>query len=87
MLAENRLDSGRYRDLNIHIVGLYDHDADFGAASKINAEWAFLEYLFDRGRSAASEWLETNFDAIGKRSTVDIRRMFEGDGYEIGIKP
>ncbi len=82
MLAEERLDAERYRNLHVHIVGLHDEGDEISAPSKLNAEPAFLEHLFERGRNSATNWLEENFDAIGERSTVDIRRMFQGDGYE-----
>ena len=36
----------------------------------------FLTHLFEIGRKAAEEWLTKNYDCIGERSTVDIRRMF-----------
>ncbi|MGF1621209.1 MAG: patatin-like phospholipase family protein [Rhodomicrobiaceae bacterium] len=85
MLDEERLDAERYRNLHIHIVGLHNEGNEFGAPSKLNAEPAFLEHLFQLGRSAAANWLEENFDAIGERSTVDIRRMFQGDGYEPAV--
>jgi len=83
LLSEHRVDSEHYRDMNVHIIAMHENeDHSFGASSKLNAERAFLEHLFETGRSAASTWLDQNFDAIGQRSTVDIRRMFEGDGYE-----
>jgi NTE family protein len=82
LLAEKRLDSERYRDLLVHIISLDQKDSLLGASSKLNAEPAFLEYLCAQGRLAADTWLEANFDALGQRSTVDIRRMFQGDGYE-----
>ncbi|HJQ55324.1 MAG TPA: hypothetical protein VJ890_00370 [Vineibacter sp.] len=47
-----------------------------GASSKLNAEWPFLVYLKEIGRQAAHEWLTQHFDAIGQRSTVDIRAKF-----------
>ncbi len=86
MLAEERLDPERYRDLHVHIVGLHEQDISFGAASKLNAEPAFLQHLFEIGRSAAAEWLDENYDAIGRQSTVDIRKMFQGDGYERAVE-
>ena len=82
MLSEDRLDAERYRDLNVHIIELHDNDISFGAASKLNAERAFLDHLFEMGRGSADAWLEKNYGEIGKRSTVDIRKMFQGDGYE-----
>ncbi len=82
MLAEGHLDAKRYRAFNIHIIDLQHASSSIGAASKFNVERSFLEFLFGEGRRAASDWLETNYEAIGDHSTVDIRKMFQGDGYE-----
>ncbi|MFC7369380.1 patatin-like phospholipase family protein [Vreelandella zhaodongensis] len=49
---------------------------DLSISSKMNSEWAFLCYLFDQGRAAAERWLETHFDAIGERSTLDIEAVY-----------
>ncbi|WP_434984657.1 patatin-like phospholipase family protein [Vreelandella zhaodongensis] len=49
---------------------------DLSVSSKMNSEWAFLCYLFDQGRAAAERWLETHFDAIGERSTLDIEAVY-----------
>jgi NTE family protein len=46
--------------------------AEFGASSKLNAEWAFVSKLRDEGRRAASEFLATHRDDVGKRSTADL---------------
>jgi NTE family protein len=43
-----------------------------GASSKVNAEWDFVEMLWTEGRRAASEFLDTNANDIGKRSTADL---------------
>jgi NTE family protein len=86
MLAEGRLDGEKYRALNIHIIEQQHAAAMFGASSKFNAERAFLTHLFEIGRKAAEEWLTANFDSVGERSTVDIRRMFLGDGYEQAVE-
>jgi NTE family protein len=44
----------------------------FGASSKLNAEWEFLTMLRNEGRRAASEFLDTKADDLGKRSTADL---------------
>ncbi len=49
--------------------------AGLGYSSKLNAEWAFLTMLRDKGREAASEFLSTHGDALGKRSTLPIERL------------
>jgi NTE family protein len=46
--------------------------AEFGASSKLNAEWEFLMMLRAEGRRAASEFLDKNADDLGKRSTADL---------------
>ncbi|HKD24152.1 MAG TPA: patatin-like phospholipase family protein [Rhizomicrobium sp.] len=46
--------------------------AQFGASSKLIAEWKFLTMLKAEGRRAASEFLRTHGDDIGKRSTADL---------------
>ena len=49
-----------------------------GASSKLNAEWPFLTMLRDEGRRAASEFLASHGDDLGKRSTLDIDRLLDG---------
>jgi NTE family protein len=46
--------------------------AEFGASSKLNAEWAFVAKLRDEGRRAANEFLAAHGDDVGKRSTADL---------------
>ncbi len=45
---------------------------EFGASSKLNAERDFLKLLREEGRRAASEFLDTKFDDLGRRSTADL---------------
>jgi NTE family protein len=51
---------------------------DLGYSSKLNAEWAFLEWLRDAGREAAEAFLRDHAEAIGKRSSLDIDAMLAG---------
>jgi NTE family protein len=46
--------------------------AEFGASSKLNAEWAFLGKLRDEGRRAAGEFIAAHGEDVGKRSTADF---------------
>lgn len=71
-LEAGHLDPAQYKHMLIHRI---DGEADLtelGASSKLNAEWAFLQMLFDRGRRAAEDWLAQSFDQIGQRSTLDL---------------
>ena len=50
--------------------------APLGAVSKFNVEPEFLEHLFDLGRRAATSWLASTFEAVGRTSSLDIRARF-----------
>jgi NTE family protein len=50
--------------------------AAFSAATKFDTRWRLLSSLRDIGRQAAEDWLAANFDAIGARSTMDLREGY-----------
>jgi NTE family protein len=60
----------------IHSVRADNAMSDLSAASKMSSEWKFLTTLRDRGRALAEEWLTHNFEHIGVRSTVDLKKEF-----------
>jgi NTE family protein len=61
----------RWAQMRMHRIKS-DMLAEFGASSKLNAEWAFLSKLRDEGRRAASEFLALHGEDVGKRSTADF---------------
>jgi NTE family protein len=76
IIHHENLERERYRDIHVHAI----HDAETMLAlrmsSKLNAEWAFLTYLRDRGRAAAADWLAKHYDDLGARSTLDLSWVF-----------
>jgi NTE family protein len=64
-------EGARWAHMRTHRI-MTDMLAQFGASSKLNAEWAFLEMLRTEGRRAASEFLDANGKDLGKRSTADL---------------
>ncbi len=60
----------------IHSVRADNAMSDLSSASKMSSDWKFLTMLRDRGRALATEWLEHNFNHLGVRSTVDLKREF-----------
>lgn len=80
LIDEGKLDADHYRRERIHIIENQAALKPLGASSKVNAEWAFLTHLRDLGRQTADDWLDANFEAVGERSTVDLRTMFQGIG-------
>ncbi|HKF71199.1 MAG TPA: patatin-like phospholipase family protein [Stellaceae bacterium] len=62
--------------MHIHMIEDEPAMESLGVASKLNTDLDFLLYLKRLGRETAERWLERNFDALGERSTIDIRRKF-----------
>jgi NTE family protein len=60
-----------FRLLHVHGIG-EEALSSFGASSKMNNEWGFLQHLHGLGRRAADRWLAVNLTAVGERSTVDL---------------
>ena len=60
----------------VHAVSDEEVMRQLGVSSKLNADWALLTDLRDRGRQRADEWLRDNYTSIGKRSSVDIRERY-----------
>ena len=80
LLDDGKLQPGHYRAMKVHMIEARRRLRPLGASSKLNAEWAFLQHLFEIGRDAASRWLVASFDDLGVQSTVDLRGMFQGVG-------
>ncbi|MEM7057080.1 MAG: patatin-like phospholipase family protein [Pseudomonadota bacterium] len=78
LLDAGQLDPDKYRHMHVHIVHSRKRMRSLDASSKLNAEWAFLTHLFEIGRETAEHWIDTHFDDLGQRSSVNIRQMFEG---------
>jgi len=83
LLEEGKLSREDYKQVLVHRISSEEHINPLGASSKMNAEWAFLEHLFGVGWRAADAWLAENFEHLGKRSTLDLRAMYQGAEKEI----
>jgi NTE family protein len=64
-------EGARWANMRVHRV-VTDILARFGTSSKFNAEWEFVTMLFAEGRRAAGDFLNTNGEHLGKRSTADL---------------
>lgn len=82
LIDEGKLDPKVYKLVNIHIISNDAALAPLGASSKFNAEWAFLEHLFEIGRETAADWLAKVYDLLGVKPTANIREMYHGEGPE-----
>ncbi len=63
-------------DIRFHAIRADKALKDLSLASKYNTDWAFLKDLRDRGREAAEIWLDTHWDAVGERETVNLHAEF-----------
>lgn len=66
---------GRYRHMLLHAIPADGHLNDLTLGSKFNTEWTFLQGLRARGREAADRWLADCLGAVGRRSSVDMKRF------------
>ena len=64
-------EGARWAGMRVHRI-MSDALADFGASSKLNAEWEFVSLLKEEGRKSADAFLTAHGKDIGKHSTADI---------------
>jgi NTE family protein len=64
-------EGARWAQMRMHRIKS-DMLAQFGASSKLNAEWDFVSMLRAEGRRAANDFLETSAADVGQRSTTDL---------------
>jgi NTE family protein len=64
-------EGSRWAEMRTHRIWT-DKLADFGASSKLNAEWEFIAMLKEEGRHSADRFLAEHAEDIGKQSTADL---------------
>jgi NTE family protein len=64
-------EGARWAGMRVHRI-MTDELANFGASSKLNAEWEFVSLLKEEGRKSATAFLAEHGHDIGQRSTTDI---------------
>ncbi len=69
----------RLRNIHVHMIGDEEAMLSLGMSSKYNIDFEFLNYLKDLGRNCAGQWLHAHWDDLGKRSSIDIGKIFLGE--------
>jgi len=64
-------EGARWAGMRVHRIWT-DKLAEFGASSKLNAEWEFVAMLKEEGRHSADRFLAAHADDLGKQSTADL---------------
>ena len=68
----NGFGKGAFRRLNIHRIDLGSLATRLSASSKLKTDYQFFDLLRRAGQRAARRFLETHFDDLGVRSTIDV---------------
>jgi NTE family protein len=76
LIDQGKLDGNEYKRVNVHWIEAEKQMRGLGVSSKLNARVDFLLHLKEIGRGVAERWLDTHYDAIGERSSIDIREKF-----------
>jgi len=63
----------KYKDVLIHAIRSEEVMRSFGMTTKFDTSWGVLTKLFEAGRQSAKDWIDANFDKIGKVSSVDLK--------------
>jgi NTE family protein len=75
LIDQGRLRSGTGRGdcrrIRVHRIALTDAAATLNPGSRFNNDYDFFERLNALGRRAARRFLDSHFDDIGRRSTID----------------
>ena len=79
LLEEGAISHSRCRSVHVHRIEAGPALERFPTSSRVSADGVMINKLFDAGRDAGKEWLAAHFEAIGHRSTIDIRRDYLDD--------
>ena len=75
LINAGELSAKKHRKTHLHMIHGDQALGELPAATKLTAERKFLLMLRDKGREAASEWLERHGDKIGDRSSFNYNRL------------
>lgn len=79
LLAEGAVSHARCKTVRMHRVEGGPALEAYPASTKMSADGTLISQLFEAGRRAGNDWLAQHLDAIGVRSTVDIRHDYLDD--------
>ncbi|MBD9528775.1 patatin-like phospholipase family protein [Paracoccus sp. PAR01] len=62
--------------LRLHMIHGEEDLQDLSSSSKMNADWAYLQHLFNCGTAWAEDWLQNHLDDVGKRPSFYVEEHF-----------
>ncbi len=81
LIDEGLLDKEKIKRVYMHVIEDEEVFQDLGWSSKLNTEWEFLSYLFEKGRLAADKWIKENYEHVGQKTTAKMKEHFVGDTH------
>jgi NTE family protein len=69
-----RLAGKTIAEIRLHRIEAGESLLELTSSSKFNVDWSFFQHLRDIGRDATEEFLKRHYRALGKRSTLDLRK-------------
>jgi NTE family protein len=76
LIKTANLEDQRFRDVLFHLIASDEELNPLSVSSKLNTEWEFLLHLHDVGYRTTSNWLDQNYDDLGKRSTLNYESVY-----------
>jgi len=76
LIEQGKVEASEMKQMLIHSIRDDEMMTAHSVASKLSPDWDFLCGLKDSGGAVTERWLRANFDAIGKRSSVDLEAEF-----------
>lgn len=75
LIANGELSAKKHRKTHLHMIHGDQALGELPASTKLSADRKVLLMLRDKGREAASDWLQRHADKIGERSSFNYNRL------------
>jgi NTE family protein len=72
LIDEGKIAAGSVKRMFIHALDAEGAMPSLGAASKLNADWAFLTHLKALGAARSARWIDAHFRHLSQQSTADF---------------
>jgi len=76
LIEQGKVEASEMKQMLIHSIRDDEMMTAHSVASKLSPDWDFLCGLKDSGGAVTERWLRANFEAIGRRSSVDLEAEF-----------
>lgn len=82
LIDSGMLDSNKIKRVYMHVIKDEGAFQELGWSSKLNTEWEFFMYLFERGRAAADQWIKEHYKDVGVRTSAKMEEQYVGEQWK-----